>query len=120
MLTIQEVRAEIQRYTYKPGWHLTTRTEPGGLQFAPFPHVDGKLYNLRLNIDFSAEDSRNPGRRIALHAERLIPAGIPEEGLLRRWLIDVLQDIEYHELREWLRYDGQLVDDPHAESRAAP
>ncbi len=44
---------------------------------------------------------------------RLIPE-LPDEKLFLSWVKSVLKEAELHELREFLRFDGVLVDDPHA------
>jgi hypothetical protein len=32
------------------------------------------------------------------------------------WVKHTLMNMEMHELREYLRFDGQLIDDPHREN----
>jgi hypothetical protein len=102
----------------------------------------------RLRIEMRVPDSRNvtpeEPTRLELGADgkyqpattrKLIPISlervIPEELTTREWftreerserfawfLREVLEQFELHEMCEWWRRDGELVDDPHA--RATP
>lgn len=37
-----------------------------------------------------------------------------QDDTMRHWLQTVLREFEMHELNEWFRVDGELVNDPHA------
>lgn len=104
---------EVERWTYKPGWKLAityTNTDP---------FMDGLI---RLRIEFKALDSRGSGAMIPIVGHYAVPmlyhglgSRFSEEELtwFRHWLVDTLMETERHELREWLRFDDELHDDPH-------
>lgn len=41
--------------------------------------------------------------------------GPDQEQMFVQWLVDMVRDIEDHETFEWLRYKGELINDPHKE-----
>jgi hypothetical protein len=97
---------ELARYTYRPGWEMTISTVPNR--------------PATLIVRYPAADSRNPGHERWFRAHRPIvqfppPPGVNREEWFARTLQAILLDLEAHESREWLRRDGQLVDDPHTD-----
>jgi len=108
MTTIERLRAELARYTYKPGWTLSI--EPNGYG------------TLELWVSFVAPDSRDPaGKEIVIPSGQRVPGWLIEgDGLsdaFPGWLARALIRIEEHESQEWLRRDSALVKDPHADGR---
>jgi hypothetical protein len=127
---------EIGRYSYKPNFRmmLLPPHDPGStgqwmlkvrmrvpdsrvpIQRKRSPVGDwlgsygGDDYDLRFRRD---EDIDVAGPLASVQGIYAIPHYIDREEF-RRWLIHQLQLLEEHELREWLRYDGELIDDPHA------
>lgn len=110
------MREQLARYTYRPGWRLSI--DPGG-----FP--DGPAV---LIIDYPAIDSRNPERELRFTCRRPLTYLWPTDPdrlspTLRQALYvtfgqevqRAIFDTEMHESREWLRCDGALFDDPHAD-----
>lgn len=88
-----------KRLTYKPGW--TFRINGG---------------NLIITAAVTHSTSLKP---VTFDIRRLIPRvaqGNVEAYL--SWIEDVIQEAEFHEMREFLRYDGRLIDDPHASEPA--
>lgn len=49
---------------------------------------------------------------IPVSAARYVPPGLTEDHFLA-WLRRVLMDLEAHELDEWLKLDGTVVNNPH-------
>lgn len=97
----------IKGLTYKPGWTLT-------YQRGMFCHW--------LIISAQAPDARNPFEVITFHVQKMIPENAfdtPEE-FINRWVKDIIIQIEMHEVREFLRYNGELVDDPHKTETVLP
>lgn len=99
------LREELERWTYKPGYQLYLPA--GG------PDVwSGHQFELRT----TQPDSRNPDDtkplvfRAYLHPA--VAAG--PETFLADWLQTTIGVFELHERDEWLRRDGQLLNDPHA------
>ena len=106
------LRAELARYTYRPGWRMRIEVQPA---------VAGQYTPARLVVEYTAPDAYHPEREIPLKVNVMVPWDLAEahgaSDLFGRWLQHTLQDVELHESREWLRLDGCLLDDPHAAGR---
>lgn len=111
-MTVQLLRAELARWTYKPGWRLAIVPAGGTPWASPL-----------LTVDYIADDSRESlsGIRgqVKISSRHEVPSlTVDDLELFGPWLADVLAEVERHEMREWLRRDGDLFDDPHAGSRS--
>lgn len=91
------MQEQLARITYKPGWELTL-TDHGPVLVARFVTTD----------------SRNPNYPLRVKALRAV-AGYPDPDAFARSIKAALLSIEEHELDEWLKRDGQLLHDPHAD-----
>lgn len=90
---------ELSRYRYKPTWRL---------------ELHGAGDTAVLVVRYNAPDSRNPGGLIRPEGRRALkPTTDPR--VFADDVLAQLDDIERHETREWLRYNGELVFDPHAD-----
>lgn len=92
---------QLARYTYKPGWGLT------------FSEHAGWIY---LDIRYLAPDSRGSGQTVKIGRTQVVPAHVTvhrDPDRFQRWLHMLTRDMELHELDEWFRCDGELVNDPH-------
>lgn len=110
---------EVERWTYKPGWKLWIEYSDVGDPFSgPPKHL------VKLRVKFKALDSRGSGSMAPVEGTYAVPMAYgntigggllteEEMGWFRHWLVDMLLETERHELREWLRRDGELHDDPH-------
>lgn len=117
-LCVQQLYDEVERWTYKPGWRMWIEYRPIAINM-----YSSTVDNVRLRIEFDAVDSRGSGVVMPIGGSHAPPmfGYILEDGTLteqeieyfRRWLVDTLMEAERHELREWLRFDGELYDDPH-------
>lgn len=99
------MRDQLARYTYRPGWRLTIAADT--LIGEPF-----------LRVKYQAPDSRDPDRIGQFEARRPLGFYIQrrlDPDAFARDIQRALFDIERHESREWLRRDGVLFDDPHAD-----
>jgi hypothetical protein len=96
------LQRELARWEYKPGWRLRIVPDPG-------PWETGIL-----SVRYETPDSRNPLRTIAIGGSEIVSLSVVE-GMVPFgvWLESALMRMEEHELREWLRVDGELYDDPH-------
>jgi hypothetical protein len=96
-----DLEAAFSRFAFWPGWEFSVYLDKhlGPMVFIKAAVPDG--------YDFS---------RVAdLGIRSRIPPGTmrgPRE--LGEWLLWRLEEVFIHEVREGLRYDGELVDDPHA------
>lgn len=100
------VRSEIARFTYKPGWRFEALAVPGPLSGG----------GVQVRAFMTVEDTHQPGRMIevfnVMHLSDYELAGRPAEWFAKR-LANLIKDMEVHESREWLRRDGEILDNPH-------
>lgn len=104
---LQRMRDELDKYTYKPGWDLEILT----------PAYSGYETGI-LAIEYTADDSREEGRKIRVGSKHTIPEYIADllpdhPDQFGHWLAEMILAVERHEAQEWLRYQGEIVDDPH-------
>jgi hypothetical protein len=102
----------LRKLTYKPGWRFWLR------------RVDWMLSSntLLFEIRFQAQNSNNPEESLKFAREIVIPEHWLEfysgdEQFWRHWLRAQIMDAEMHELDEWLRIDGIMMNNPHDEVR---
>lgn len=105
-LSFAEIEAHVARYTYKPGWVLSAQKQ------GSVPNTFG------LMCDACVTDSRGPDAHLPGNTDHITAAGgidlpydIDMKSLDRaiRWFLEYR---EIHELREWLKFDGDPVDYP--------
>lgn len=97
-LTLADIALEIDGYTYRPGWQLSTFMHP--------------WEGIHLYVVADVVDSTNHTRRTQLRISSPIPP-IPDVEYLGHWLLWRLTIIESHEAREFLLRYGKHVSDPH-------
>lgn len=108
MLTFAEAVEIVAKVQYKPGW----RFHVSSYQSYPAPIC-------YLQIIFTAPDVRTgiPGNIAGIvwpfHAE------LYDEKQLLGLALQAVLHCEDHEAREFFRYDGKQIYDPHAEPKAA-
>jgi hypothetical protein len=110
---------EIRRWSYKPEtWFWI---EQLSLVHDAFMAFDSQF---ALRVISVVPDSYNPGRKIEVVGKHAVPMWIADDprraieaGELGHWLQDTLMEMERHEMREWLKRDGVLHDDPHRTDR---
>jgi len=99
---LRALEHEIRKFTYRPGW--------------TFSLYEDEFLGPMLYIVAPVSDGYNPGSTVDLGIRsRLPPDVLDDPGQLGRWLLWRLIEVEIHEAREMLRYEGELVSDPHAE-----
>lgn len=93
-----QLRRTILACEYKPGWSFD-------LESGDFP---------MLLITANVPNSRGPGR-IEFTVKRLIPDYVRRgsDAIITEWVKSMVIEAEVHEVREFFRYKGKLVDDPH-------
>lgn len=97
-LTPSMIAEEVSRFTYRPGWKLTTYMHP--------------WEGIHLYIVADVVDSNDDSQLTQLRISSPIPP-MPTVEYLGYWLAWRLARIEIHEALEFLRYDGERVVDPH-------
>lgn len=100
MMTYYETKAALAKVTYKPGWK--------------FAIVDHGVNSFALAISFEQIDTYNPDRTIKVGFHEPIYRGaLVSIEAFQHWIITLIDKIERHEAREWFRYDGVMIFDPH-------
>lgn len=134
------LRRELRRYRYKPGVELSIEppVDPKAYGAPTFRYnsVGGWMGGPTLTVRMRVPDSRAPDPADLPWQQRpMEPAlvevaaryGVPEpiwsefvgwsplerRNYFRAFLREKLRDMEDHELDEWFRCDGELVNDPH-------
>ena len=98
---MEEIQDHLDRITYKPGWS--------------FLAYEGRWEGHHIAITTCVPDAFNPGKNVTLDVHSMLP---PMESTddLDRWLMWRLARIEVHEMREWYKRDGWVIDSPHVEN----
>jgi hypothetical protein len=89
----------IRDLSYKPGWKFTLNYRSTG----------------RHSIWVTAKVQHSATLEwVTFDFERLIPRSVYDDlDSFLEWVEDITLEAEFHELREVLRYKGNLVNDPH-------
>lgn len=115
-LTFGEIADHVARYTYKPGWDLYVESLAKDDLYNKHGLRPGEM--CRLTFDAHVPDARGPDAHLPhnhdlflAHGSIDIPLGLTLPSLHRvmRWYSEYR---EIHELREWLKYDGDPIDYP--------
>lgn len=99
MLSMVEVAAELELVTYKAGWS--------------FGLYEDRWEGPHILIVVPTPNAYRPTETIELGVRSPLPP-FADADALHSWLMWRLGRIESHELREFYRVDGKIVDDPHA------
>lgn len=115
---VASLRRELRRYRYKLGYTLTIRIGSYG---GPFLVVTARLPDSRFVADPDRHHPVPPLVKVTL--QQPVPeqvwnwpqfAPAEREAQFAHFIRDVLKEVERHEMLEWFRRDGELVEDPHA------
>lgn len=100
MLTYEEMKTELSKYTFFDGWRFTlwNREREGVL----------------LYIEAEVINSYKPDEMTKLRICTWVPPMITKAEFTR-WLFWRLKQAVIHEAMEWFKRDGQVVYDPHAD-----
>ena len=92
----------LARITYRPNVEL--RFDRGTVGLPP-----------RFMVGMMTEDTYNPGRHIRIVHSTYLPAGVcNDEKWALAFIRQCVHNMEAHEADEWLKLDGQVVNNPHA------
>jgi hypothetical protein len=96
-----DVRAQLDRVSYRPGWKIEYHEGDWG---------DGWIV-----VRAKVPDTYDPGREVEILHTGRVPSYLldDDEETFIHWLAHFLQGVERHESREWFRVDGAIYDDPH-------
>lgn len=97
---MSDLRDWIDGLKYKPGWKFSYDEGPGDWPV------------LRITAAVLHSETLEP---VTFDIARFIPEfAVDDAGLFVKWVKTVLAEAEIHEMREFLRFYGHLVDSPHA------
>lgn len=99
-MSISAYEVWIPKLRYKPGWEFSLRNEEWG------PVLD-----IHATVPHSV--TLEPTTFLFT---RIIPL-MTSRTAFKNWVKTLLLEAEIHEMREFFRFDGELVDDPHAPVR---
>lgn len=106
MLTVDQMNAVAAEVTYKPGWSVEFRM--------------GRHEGHHATIQTRVPDAYDTAKIVPLKVECFLsPNDVASEETMLVWLGYRLGRIETHEMREFLRFKGEVVSDPHAEGADA-
>lgn len=100
MLTTGELQDHLSGFSYKPGW--------------AFKIYDGAFEGQHIQITTVVPDTYGNGD-LTLDVHSNLPP-IPSLDYFKVWLQWRLAIIEVHESREFFKFGGEVVFDPHAEN----
>lgn len=93
-----DVKEVVAGLDYKPGWEF---------------RVEGD--NLIIVAQVLHSLTHEP---VKFRVRRIIPRVVRDnEQMFLSWWFDMLHEAEFHEMREFARYNGHLLDDPHASEK---
>ena len=82
----------------------------------------GNIYDplLLLGVSYTAPDTETGRQVILTHGGKELHPYVEEmpELELLRYVFSKIESAEYHEMKEWFRYRGVMVYDPHRTERA--
>jgi predicted metal-dependent enzyme (double-stranded beta helix superfamily) len=90
----------LNQVTYKPGWSFTIHRHT--------------WEGLCVDITITMPNSYKPGEDVTLNIRTPVPP-IVNAKHFHDWLMWRLGRIESHEMREFYKVNGRVVDNPHAE-----
>lgn len=102
-MNLDELNEVMDQVTYKPGW--TFELGHCGL---------GVILTMRAWVPDSTTPEHRPVEIVSRRPIDLLSLSRLDEAGFLDWLLCRVMSLESHETREWFRYRGELVDDPHA------
>lgn len=100
MLSAEEIREELRKVTYKPGW---------GFEVYEHPYE-----GVHVAVSVTVPNAYDPEDTVDLCIRSAIPPLRDYKGL-HSWMLWRLGRIENHEMREFYKVDGACWSDPHKE-----
>lgn len=116
MNTLERVRDLLSHVTYKPGWTITADWEQNNWESG----YTGAWRRVQLTVKCRAKDPLEPNgkeytitRLSSLHQFDI--DHMQDKDLVDYFIYRALWEMEYHEFKEWFRFDGVCIHDPHPE-----
>lgn len=93
----------IEGYTYKPGYKLSAWSDGG---------------TVTVNMYIPVPDSTTPEHKMVdityTHRISVCSFMFRDKGAVHYFMNEFFRGWELHEMNEWVRYEGKLLNDPHA------
>lgn len=114
MITVQWVRELVEQITYKPGWKFeyvpaASYGWPAQYTLGIDPFSPGVII-----VTARVPDSRQPDREIEVSGRYIVPEYLDESYFIKWFKDGVILPSEFHEVDEFFRVAGVLVNDPHS------
>lgn len=93
---------QLARFTYKPGWSF--RIEPTSFMAPTVAMIVAVM---------EVEDTYHPGTKVKVSGVRELVGIDNNPNAFAMTLASLIQEMEVHEAREWLKRDGEIYDNPH-------
>lgn len=97
-LSPEEIRREVARFSYRPGWTLSTFVDP----------FEGVVFRVVADV----VNAYQPEETVQLRINSRMPP-MPSADYVAQWILWRISMIELHEAREYLKRDGVMIFDPH-------
>jgi hypothetical protein len=99
VLTLDALRRQLERVTYRPGWSMHLYE----------PKFEGVWISIRAELP----NAYRPDENTVINVRSAVPP-MPTGQYFLEWLLWRILRIESHECREWFKVDGEPLYDPHA------
>lgn len=103
MLTVEELAAELALFDYRPGWQLSIGVDEHEGPFLRVVATVANAYDPDADVELGITTYISPNDRASV-------------GHFHRFLDWRLGRVASHEHREWLRYRGAALNDPHVKA----
>lgn len=111
-MTNSEIKAIIEAITYKPGWTLHLSADDAALS-RPFLQL-----NVSIESDASLDSAARDGTRTPWKSgKRYLSYFMCRQEIVGA-VFGMIKDAESHEMREWFRYRGASIYNPHLDPDA--
>ena len=126
-----QVLSILNRVSYKPNFEISCRPSDDEwmgpavlhiIMYVPDSTLDYPKVTVERDVRYQRVADRalmtglhyrlQPTGVIPVSGSRYVPAHLPEEHFLG-WLRHVLVEMEHHELDEWFKLDGVVLNNPH-------
>jgi len=97
-MTKKEIREIVKAITYKEGWVFQCR--------------DSMFDAVEVRVGVKVKDVEAPDKEIVLNQAMLVHEGMEKERVLM-CVCQLVRELEIHEMDEWLKFEGQRINNPH-------
>lgn len=106
MLTFEQADGLVRRFTYKPGFDIHLADDWDGGENTAVLVVEGEV-----------TDARDPEHDTVVMFRRRLHLDTMYPDMLTEAVHHACRELELHEVKEWLKFDGKYVTNPHPEEK---